>query len=481
MISTVRPPIRSAPFGNEAAALSMNSAGGAWWGPVCSLLVVLAWGAGVAAGFQISVLILTLMGFAALIVGLRSPTMGLLGVMTLCILDPLARVYLLTGGLLRWNSFNYWLLLMMVLYLPFLLRLRDPHSLALIAFVSLLLIEIIISPDMANGVQHAMGIIGVFGMLIYFVRAGEDRRMWFWMSTIGGLIGAIGGLIFFMQSAGLPRINENAWAAFPLTALIAVVLGFPSAARLRRGQPTLLALAAVNLTWIFLSGSRGTLLIGICCFMVLLVTLSGVRQRTIAILAGVMIALAAASQFSGLQERTIHRLTKLFTTEHAVAGNYSLAGRTSGRSDLAIGGWYIFQQHPLGVGTGGFPNAWSNLGRHYTLVYGRGEEKAAHSGWVKTMVENGAPGLLLLLIYVFSFALVGMRQRSWFLWRLGMLTSVVIATALLSTEFQAKGIWFLAAGATAFLHRQRLMESMYGSESDSWSRSDADSTRFTGY
>lgn len=432
------------------------------WGPAVAALIVVIWAGGVLRGFQMSLLILTVLSYMSLVIGLRYPAIGLLGVMVLCILDAPARVYILTGGLLRWNTFNYWLLLMMALYAPFLVRLRDVHSLALMAFVGLLTIEILVSPDVTNGTQNVLGIISVFGMLIYFVRAGGDRRMWFWLSVNGGLVGALGGMVFFMQRISLPTINENAWAAFPLTALIAVIFGFPAAASLKRGQPTLLVLATANLAWIFLSGSRGNLLIGSCCFLVLLVGLSGARQRTIAISCAALIGLVAAAHFGRLQERTIHRITKLFTTEHALAGDYSLGGRTSGRSDLAIGGWYIFKDHPLGVGTGGFPTAWSKLGHHYTLSYGRGEEKAAHSGWVKTLVENGVPGLTLLIVYVFSFAAVALRQRSWVLWRLGMITSVALSAALLSTEFQTKAIWFLAAGATAFLHRHRLEEAMYG-------------------
>ena len=436
------------------------------WGPLSAAFILLAWALGAVSGFHTSLLILTLAGFAALVLGLRYPAIGLLGITFLCILDAPSRVYLFTGGLLRWNTLNYWLLIMMALYAPFLARLRDPQSLWLLAFIGLLAIEIIISPNIVNGTQNVLGILAVFGMLIYFVRAGDNRRMWFWMSLNGGLLGAVGGLIFFLQRANLPVINENAWAAFPLTALIAVVLGFPSAAAMRRGQPTLLVLAAANLTWIFLSGSRGMLLIGSCCFMVLLVGLTGVRQRTVALLAALFIASTAAAHFGKLQDRTIYRLTKLFTPEHALVGNYSLGSRTSGRSDLAIGGWYIFQDHPFGVGTGGFPTAWSHLNRHYGLTYGRGEEKAAHSGWVKTMVENGAPGVILLIAYVFSFAAASLRQRSWALWRLGMLTSLVLAAALLSTEFQTKGLWYLAAGATAFLQRDRLVSAMYGRKSE---------------
>lgn len=432
------------------------------WGPVATALIVLAWAATPIAGFRASLLILTIMGFMAIFAGLRYPVIGLLGVTILCVLDSTSRVYILTGGLLRWNTFNYCLLLVMALYIPFLIRLRDAQSLSLMALVGLLCVEVLISPDIGEGIQNVLGIVITFGLLIYFVRAGSDDRMWFWMAVCGGTLGALGGLMFFLDRINLPVINENAWAALPLTALVTVLFGLPSAARMQRGQPTLLMLAGANLAWIFLSGSRGTLAIGACAFLGILVGMRGVRQRTIALSAAALVALVAAAHFGKLQERAIHRLTKLFTAEYGLAGDYSLGSRTSGRSDLAIGGWYIFEDHPFGVGTGGFPTAWSKLGHHYGLVYGRGEEKSAHSGWVKTLVENGVPGITLLIIYVFSFAAVGLRQRSWVLWRLGMLTSAMIAAALLSNEFQTKAVWFLAAGATAFLQRERLNIAMYG-------------------
>lgn len=462
MITTVRRTPRLATAADWGELELDEGARSLRWGPAVAVLITVIWASGVVIGYTTALKVVTILSFGALVVGLRSPAIGLLAVTMLCIVDAPARVYILTGGLLRWNTFNYWLIAMMALYAPFLVRLRDGHSLALMAFIGLLAIEVLVSPDFTNGTQNVIGIVSVFGMLIYFVRAGSDRRMWFWLSVNAGLMGALGGLIFFLQRASLPVINENAWAASPLTALIAVVFGFPSAASMRKGQPTLLALGAINLVWIFLSGSRGNLLIGSLCFLVLLVGLKGTRQRTIALMCAAFMALVAAVHFGKMQERAIHRLTKLFTTEHGLAGDYTLSSRTSGRSDLAIGGWYIFQDHPLGVGTGGFPEAWARMGIKYNLSYGRGEERAAHSGWVKTLVENGAPGLILLIIYVFSFAAVGFKQRNWVLWRLGMLTTAAVSAALLSTEFQTKGIWFLTAGATAFLHRARLEEAMFG-------------------
>jgi hypothetical protein len=434
---------------------------GKWWGPIAALLVALAWAAAPVAGFQTSLAILTILGYFAIVVGLYSPPLGLLGVTVLCVLDAPARVFLLTGGLLRWNTFNYWLLLVIAVFTPFFVRLRDRHSITLFLFVSLLGIDLTISPSPALGIQHLLGIIIIFGLLVYFVRAGHDRRMWFWISVAGGLTGALGGLFYFMQRLHLPRINENAWAMFPLTALFAICLGFPSAVSLRRGQPTLMVLATVNLAWVFLSGSRGSLLIGVCCLIVLLLTMRGLRQRTAAIASAGLIAIAAAAHFAKLQDRAMFRIVKLFTTDQPLAGNYSLSSRTSGRSDLAIGGWYIFEEHPFGVGTGGFSVAWQNLDRFDNMTrFGRGEMKAAHSGWVKTLAENGAPGVILLTAYVFSFAFAALRTKNLALRRLGFLTTLALGSALLSTEFQAKGLWYLAAGATAFLQQGRVEAAM---------------------
>ncbi|HKV49606.1 MAG TPA: O-antigen ligase family protein [Gemmatimonadaceae bacterium] len=441
----------------------VDASSGRWWGPVICVFVVLVWATSPFVGFRIALTILMLGGFAALLAGVFRPTLGLVGVTILSVLDGPSRVYLLTGGPLRWNTFNYCLLLVMLWYLPFLARLRDRHSVTLFAFITLLFVDMSISNEIGEAVQHILGIITLFGILVFIVRAGYDRRMWFWVAVIAGLIGALGGLCWFYEQLSLPKINENAWAMFPATALFAICLGFPSAVSMRRGQPTLMALAGVNMVWIFLSGSRGTLGIGCCCIIVMLLTMRGVRQRTVAVASGVLLMFAAASHFGNLQDRALFRIEKLFTTDQGLTGDYSLSSRTSGRSDLAIGGWYIFEEHPLGVGTGGFKIAWRDLDRHDNMGdYARGEMRAAHSGWIKTLAENGVPGMILLTAWVFSFAYAGLRTRKRVLRRLAFLTTIAITAALLATEFQSKGLWYFAAGATAFLERESLERAMYG-------------------
>ncbi len=435
-----------------------------WWWSACAVFVVVTWAASLVIGFRSSLSILVMFGFGLLVLGAFYPSLGLLGVVILSLLDAPERVFLFeSSGILRWNTFNYWLVLVMLLYIPFIARLRDRHSVILMWYVALLVIELTISTHLEDGIQHVLGISIVFGLLVYVVRAGYDRYMWFWVAVIAGLIGAGGGLAFYVERAQIPRINPNAWAAFPVTALFVICVGFHAATVMKRGQVALMTLAGVNFILVFLSGSRGNMLIGACCMLALLVGMRGVRQRTMAIGSIVIVSLVVIAHFGKLEATAVHRVMKLFGMEEPVEGVYTMSGRTSGRSDLALGGWYIFEEHPLGVGTGGFRIAWRDLDRHDDMgSYGRGEEKEAHSAWIKTLAENGFPGAILLAVYVFSFAVAGLRCRVPNLRRLGLLTSFALAVAFLSTEFQGKGLWLLAAAATAFLQQDAIALAVSG-------------------
>jgi O-antigen ligase len=162
-----------------------------------------------------------------------------------------------------------------------------------------------------------------------------------------------------------------------------------------------------------------------------------------------LVSVVILSQFTTLQDNALNRLHLL------VDSRASLSTRTSGRFDLALGGWYIFEDHPFGVGTGGFRVTWAELGRREGLSrFAEGREMAAHAGWVKVLAENGLPGILLLGAYVVSFAVSGWRARNPELLRLGLLVSAILAVAWISSEFQNKPLWFLAAGATVLLDRK---------------------------
>jgi hypothetical protein len=162
----------------------------------------------------------------------------------------------------------------------------------------------------------------------------------------------------------------------------------------------------------------------------------------VVLVAAVLLSVAVISQFPDLEARTIGRV-RLLVDPHESARR-----RTSGRLDLALGGWYIFREHPMGVGTGSFTHYWVRLGRRPGMsTFGTGQPFAAHSAWVRTLAENGVPAVVLLSAFVASFGVAGLR-RTGPLRVLGVLVTAALSSGFASSEFQAKSLWYLAAGAT---------------------------------
>jgi len=416
-----------------------------FWGRLFIAVVIGIWALAFIIGFQASLALLTLAAFGAAIIGLRHPIPGLLGVGMLCTLDALTRVFLLSGGLWRWNTFNYWLLFVIVTSLADLAKLKDTQTRVAKLLLLLLGIELVISQQWVNGIQHLLNITALFGLIVYFMRARQDKQIWFWLGLVNGTLGAVGSLVFYLQKDKLQYINPNALAFFSATAIFAICLGFHFAENRRIGQPVLLILAAVNYVWIFLSASRGDLLIGTFCMLFLTLSGRSLLKRSAYVVIAVLMGIALSNQFGNLQANTLRRIDKLLDKQE------SAVSRTSGRSDLALGGWYIFLEHPLGVGTGSFAPEWARLNNASLSGYKQGTEMAAHSGWIKILAENGVPGILLLAGFVLSFSVSGWRQRSQGLFLPGLLATGVLGVAFLSTEFQAKGLWFLAAGVIVLL------------------------------
>ena len=413
------------------------------WGIRLIAVTIGIWLASLALGFQTGLVFLTLMGFGAAVAGLGKPALGVFGVVILCTLDAASRVYLLTGGLLRWNTFNYWLVVVMLLHLGWLVRLRDPQIRLLQVFIALLTVELVFSTDLIGGAEHILNLVTLFGLLIYFARASRDREVWYWSALVSGVMSGLGSLIFYLQQGSLPEINENAWSFFPLTSLFAACVYFASPVRRRRSR-LLVILAFVNAGWVFLSGSRGSFLICVVCLMFILVRLQSVKGTGLTLAAAAIVAIAVAGQFEGQQSRAVDRLTKLFDRER------SMTNKTSGRWDLALGGWHIFLEHPLGVGTGGFPQAWSALRNRQGISAFEGAKMQAHSGWIKVLAENGIPGILLFIAFVLSFAFLGWRRRRAGMFLPGLSVTLVLSVAFLADEFQGKGLWYLGGAIILF-------------------------------
>jgi O-antigen ligase len=409
--------------------------------------VVAGWIAGLVVGFVPALTALLVLSLAACVAGLRRPALGFLAVAAVCTMDSIGAGVVFTGGLWRFNTFNYWLVLVLLVFRTPLLQLRDMHSVTLKALIVLTTVQLVITPDINSGVQEVMEFAVVFAMVAYVARAANEPDIWFWLGLTCGCTGAGAGAVFYRQLS-LDMVNANYWAFCPLTGMFGVCLGFRSALGDLRRQLVLLGLALVNFGWVVLSGSRGTLLVGVCCLVFLIVELRSLTRQVVAVCVGALAAATFISLFPDLVDNSVHRV------EFLLRDGGSARNRTSGRSDLVAGGLEMFAKHPLGIGTGGFSSMWATL----NSVEGRrdfhrvGLRVVAHSGWIRILVENGVLGGLLLAAYASSFAVAGWRQRRAKLLPLGVLVSISFATALLSFEPNQKGLWFLSAAATVLLN-----------------------------
>jgi hypothetical protein len=431
-------------------------------------LTSLVWIAGLAVGFQTALSINMAIALFLAVAGLLSPGLGLFAIGMLAAMDAIASQYIFTGGLFRFNTVNYWLLIVMALYFPFLLRLRDMNSRALQLFLLLITLQIIYSADKSKGIQDVLNIVTTFGIVIYFARALKDRNTLYWLGIVLGALAGLGGLVYFLQISQLPYANPNNWTYFQLTALFAICISFYYARELNKGKAILLLLAVLNFTWIFLSGSRGSLLIAIMAIVYLFLASRSITWRTLMIAAALLIGIWVSTSFAEQQVYMITRIQMLFDD------NLTESRRTSQRSILARAGFEIFLKNPMGIGTGGFRDQVAETAFLQS-------NRPAHSAWIKTLAENGVLGILLMSFFIGSFALMGMQKNKQGLMLFGVFITLTLATAFVAKEFQGKSLWFLVASGIAVLnadqmlvhlgrklkkhdidHRQRLMEIRYG-------------------
>jgi O-antigen ligase len=261
---------------------------------------------------------------------------------------------------------------------------------------------------------------------------------------VSGVLSGVGSVVFFVQQESLEYINPNAWSFFPLTSLFVACVYFASPAQRRRAR-LLVGLALVNAGWVFLSGSRGSMLICAVCLLFILARLPRVQGNTLSVAAAVLVVVAIAGQLVGQKSQAVSRLTKWFDSD------LSLTEKTSGRLNLALGGWRIFLDHPMGVGTGGFPKAWASLLSRREMS--SDAERQAHSGWIKVLAENGIPGILLFAAVVLSFAVLGWRRKGAGMFLPGLLVTVALSVAFVADEFQGKGLWYLFGAMMLFMRR----------------------------
>jgi O-Antigen ligase len=413
-------------------------------------MIAASWSITFVFGYQSALLAVSVLGLLVSLIGLTRPFIGMVGLGMLATLDPLSRGLLEDAGIWRWNTFNYLLLAISVLYCGVLVRRATKQHVLLLLFVLVLALDLFATNDLENGVQNLLGVASSFGLALYAMRVAGMSGVWYSLGLVNGFLAAFGGLFYYLEQAQLPYLNPNAFVHFPLAAIFSICLGLLEV-RCMRQMRFLVLLAGLNLVWVFLSASRGGLVVGLLCSVFIgirIVSMSPGGKSILTILAGggATVLVLSVFSFSDLETKSADRILKIFDTERSVAN------RTSGRSDIAFAGWEMFKHHPLGVGTGNFDIAFADLDIE-GLAFA-GHKKQAHAGWIKILAENGVPGVVLLIFFVSSFALAGRKARKSDLRQLGYLTSAVLAIALLSTEFQSKDLWLLAMTVIAILQNR---------------------------
>jgi O-antigen ligase len=402
-------------------------------------LLLVVWLAGFALGFETSLGIVSALAMLAAVAGFKYPTLGVVGVSVLCSIDGLMRFFLMSGGWLRWNTLNYLFLLAVALCFKTTKKLTDTHTKILALLVFQMALQMLVTPDPETGMHTMLSVVSSFGILVFFVQGLRDLSVLQGAAILNGIVGAGGGAVFYYYISSLPRMNNNAWSAFPITVLFSICLGYAqSPARL---QMWLGVLATINLAWLFLTGSRGAMLVAIFLIIYLFTMTRRNSLRIGMALVAPVLMVIAFTVFSEVTDYATARLTKLFDDSR------SMGNRTSGRSDLVMAGVHVFQNYPLGVGTGGFGHAFAGL---IDVGYGQGKETMnAHSAWIKILAENGILGILVMGAYVLSFAARSRKYPEHNARALGLLVTCALAAMFITREFQSKSIWFIGAAYIA--------------------------------
>jgi hypothetical protein len=421
-----------------------------YWGVRFVAGAAIAWAAGVAIGFDLALTIVSLSALAAIVVGIRRPILGLFGVTAMCTVDFMTSNRVFTGGLLRFNTFNYCLLGALAIFWGPISRLRNSHAVLLTGLIGFMALQLYGTPDLDFGIQQLIELAIFFSLVAYFGRAAaQEPHVWFWVGMVSSVVSAGAGAIYYLQKLD---VNHNGWALCPLTGMFAICLAIHDSRGSFRGQMTLVGLAGINMVWLILSASRGGMITGTVCLLFVFLELRSFKRQAGFAVIGLILAASMGSLFGDLQEQSFERFGLLFNDGE------SARARTSGRYDLAAGAWRMFREHPFGIGTGAFPTAWKNVNsiEGQREFYATDKKVSAHAGWMRILAENGVVGFALLAAYLGSFAFEGWRRRDDGVLPIGLLVTIALGVAFTSFNLEGKGIWLLTSGATVLLHRRSL-------------------------
>src|SRR5690349_7409682 len=103
-------------FQNKSNIARVTETSGEKWGKSLLIIILILGLIVLFLGFKVFLTLSVGLGFLAIIVGLQNPSLGVFGLGLLCALDAPMRVFL-SSGILSWNTFNFYLLFVMLLFL----------------------------------------------------------------------------------------------------------------------------------------------------------------------------------------------------------------------------------------------------------------------------------------------------------------------------------------------------------------------------
>lgn len=417
-------------------------------------LIVLSFLIGLTVSFKLGLSILVIASFAFSIGNLLSDRLLIFLSILICV-DPITRVYIIESAFVRYNSFNYILLSIIIIFMLY----RKVKVKPISAYMWLLLwmgIGISFSSNAELGLLNLLNYLNFLAFYLVFsdVYSRPNPERVIQNALQSGLIVALSFSILFFVVFGLnffslqlyrmedlQYINPNSFSYLPLVGLI---FSFLLKQNFGESRKVHIAVQVVLLFLIAISGSRGSLLIG---FAMLFFTVTGRISIKLFVTTSVILILFLQVNSLLLKNSEVfalQRLAQFFDTD------IELEDASSGRTEIAKVGYEIFLDHPLiGAGTGSFRDEFVKATREGSRGGGvflekRGGMKiAAHSTYVKVLAENGIIGFFLLMTFILSIY----TNRSNY--KLNLISAVVIALAFLSTEFGAKGPWFIAALSVA--------------------------------
>ncbi len=408
--------------------------------------------------FTTAINIIGFFAFIGLIFGIKYRLWGLFSLFLLVILDPLLRVFVLQGGLLRWNTLNYWLLIITIVNIRTISR-NWYHGLKFyFVWLLILLFQLSYSQNLLFGSQSLLYILSFFGLYIYVTKCFDSdlNNMLYRSALFFGSVSAIVGFFFYryyglrvfdttyLNNLGFSSnslvINPN---AFSFTFKLAVMLLCIYFSKLKNKKDKLLfaVMIVLNATWIFMSGSRGGILLCIVSFIFIIEKVNFKKIITYGLLCLIVFQLLKPVILNS-ENFTMQRIALLINEDIKVSK------RTSGRSELYKVGWQMFQMYPFGIGTGSFKSGLAKYATFNEKYIDNTKYKsgvAAHSAYIMTIVENGIIGLLPLILFLISFAWTGYRFQDLWLNKLGLYATTTTLISFLSNEFQGKSTWLFIA------------------------------------